>query len=557
MAPEQVEKPQSVDHRADIYSLGVVFYEMLTGELPLGKFPPPSQKVQVDVRLDEVVLHALEKEPARRYQQASQVKSAVETIAGTPSRSAPAGPAPAFSAPPAVASAGAIITAPAVALMVAGGLKLLAALCNSFNALLLIPIGSSWLLHLMGVGGWLSGMGSLALFGVWFFQLLPGLLLIFGGYQMWRRRSYGWAIAAGVIAILACGFISFGVGIWALIVLARNDVKAAFEVGGACPAAAGRSDTFWRHFAVAVACAIMIPAAVLIIGLVVAAMAIPSAVKAWDQAGAMTDQALQQADIQREGGEFRKTIRRSFPLDARGKFSISNINGQTQIHGWNSNVVALCAVIHGPTGPSVNDVKLYVDAGPTNASVRLEDSTDTSGNSGFLAWLLRHSHEDVKVDYSVQVPAELRQADVDCVNGRITIDGLAGDIRASTVNGETQIQNAVGNLNASTVDGTVMASLDSLSGGQRVSLDAINGKLQLSVPEDAHADFTADTVHGDITSEFVSLQPEKDSPAGHQLNGSLGHGGAKVTASAINGKIEIRQHPAVHAAVGATVPSTP
>jgi predicted Ser/Thr protein kinase len=84
MAPEQIEKPLTVDHRADIYSLGVVFYEMLTGELPLGKFQPPSQKVQVDVRLDEVVLHALEKEPERRYQQASVLKTEVETIASTP-----------------------------------------------------------------------------------------------------------------------------------------------------------------------------------------------------------------------------------------------------------------------------------------------------------------------------------------------------------------------------------------------------------------------------------------------------------------------------------------
>jgi len=82
MAPEQWEKPLEVDHRADIYSLGVVFYELLTGELPVGRFAPPSSRVQLDVRLDGVVLRTLEREPELRYQQASEVKTDVERIQG-------------------------------------------------------------------------------------------------------------------------------------------------------------------------------------------------------------------------------------------------------------------------------------------------------------------------------------------------------------------------------------------------------------------------------------------------------------------------------------------
>jgi hypothetical protein len=96
MAPEQVERPAEVDHREDIYSLGVVFYQMLTGELPVGRFAVPSKKVQVDVRLDEVVLKALERQPEKRYQQASQVKTEVETVMQQGTRSAE---------PPAVAAA--------------------------------------------------------------------------------------------------------------------------------------------------------------------------------------------------------------------------------------------------------------------------------------------------------------------------------------------------------------------------------------------------------------------------------------------------------------------
>jgi len=93
MAPEQVEHPTEVDHRADIYALGVVFYQMLTGELPGKKIEVPSKKVHIDVRLDEVVLRALEKKPELRYQQVSEVKTMVETIVAIePGQIAPPAP---------------------------------------------------------------------------------------------------------------------------------------------------------------------------------------------------------------------------------------------------------------------------------------------------------------------------------------------------------------------------------------------------------------------------------------------------------------------------------
>ena len=90
MSPEQIQAPGEVDHRADIYALGVVFYQMLTGELPGKQLQPPSTKVQIDVRLDAVVLRALEKKPELRYQQVSDVKTMVETIATTPPPFSPA-----------------------------------------------------------------------------------------------------------------------------------------------------------------------------------------------------------------------------------------------------------------------------------------------------------------------------------------------------------------------------------------------------------------------------------------------------------------------------------
>lgn len=88
MAPEQVTTPESVDHRADIYSTGVVAYEMLARELPGPDREPPSRKSSTDPRLDPIVLRALERDRDRRYPEARLLHRDLTTLSRTPASSA-------------------------------------------------------------------------------------------------------------------------------------------------------------------------------------------------------------------------------------------------------------------------------------------------------------------------------------------------------------------------------------------------------------------------------------------------------------------------------------
>jgi hypothetical protein len=90
MAPEQREAPATVDHRADIYSLGVVFYELLTGELPVGEFTRPSSLSAAEPRVDAIVEQALERIRDRRQSSAGELKTQVEAATAPLAREAAA-----------------------------------------------------------------------------------------------------------------------------------------------------------------------------------------------------------------------------------------------------------------------------------------------------------------------------------------------------------------------------------------------------------------------------------------------------------------------------------
>ena len=81
MAPEHIEAPEQIDHRIDLYSLGIVLYELLTGQLPLGRFEPPSAiNARVSASVDAIVLKALQRKPALRYQSAAEIREDIEKL---------------------------------------------------------------------------------------------------------------------------------------------------------------------------------------------------------------------------------------------------------------------------------------------------------------------------------------------------------------------------------------------------------------------------------------------------------------------------------------------
>lgn len=77
MAPEQ-RRGMNVDHRADIYSVGVMLYEMLCKETPQGVFEPPSVRAGCDPSLDQIVIKAMNRDPEKRYQSTQEMQADVE-----------------------------------------------------------------------------------------------------------------------------------------------------------------------------------------------------------------------------------------------------------------------------------------------------------------------------------------------------------------------------------------------------------------------------------------------------------------------------------------------
>ena len=232
-------------------------------------------------------------------------------------------------------------------------------------------------------------------------------------------------------------------------------------------------------------------------------------------------------------GSEREEFHKVYPLSAQGHVEIANVNGPVHIAAWDRPEVKVDAVKSAWSKERLDEAKIEVEASPDRISISTEyprhDRTFNYGDD--------EHNNPARVEYTVTVPRQANLDEIKLVNGRLDIQGVAGDVHASCVNGRLEARNLQGRSELSTVNGSLDASVDQLP-SSGVKLSSVNGSLHVTLPSDTNAEVKASTMSGSISNEF-GLPITRHQYVGHSLHGQLGGGGAYVKLSNVNGAIEI------------------
>lgn len=224
----------------------------------------------------------------------------------------------------------------------------------------------------------------------------------------------------------------------------------------------------------------------------------------------------------------------SYPLSANGRVSVSNINGSITVEAWDKNEVKLEAVKTADSKETLAEVEIRIDAKPDYFCVEADyGNWKNRGPKG--DW---RQGKRMEVEFRLTVPRGAILNEIETVNGSVTVSNFTNQTKVSAVNGQVTATNLRGAANLSTVNGTVTADFDRLEPGTRISLETVNGQVDLAVPSDSNATFRADSVNGNITNDF-GLRVRKGKYVGRDLYSKVGTGDVQVKLSSVNGGLTI------------------
>jgi DUF4097 and DUF4098 domain-containing protein YvlB len=221
--------------------------------------------------------------------------------------------------------------------------------------------------------------------------------------------------------------------------------------------------------------------------------------------------------------DFHEESSQVYALSASGRVALENINGDVHIRAWDRHEVRVEAVKTAASQGQLNEARIDVDSSADAICIRTKYAGGTNTNPG-------------SVEFTVTVPRGASLDEIKLINGALDIEGVTGEVNASSVNGPLRAQKIAGDARLSTVNGKLEATFERLSDAKTISMNSVNGSIVLSIPSDAHAEFTARNVSGGIDNDF-GIPVNRHQTAGSQLHGVVKGGGTHIHLNNINGQI--------------------
>lgn len=248
-------------------------------------------------------------------------------------------------------------------------------------------------------------------------------------------------------------------------------------------------------------------------------------------------QASETPEMEPQREEVREEFHQTYPLAANGRVSIENMNGNLRITVADSNEVQVSAVKRAYNPQRLAEAKIDVTA--TADAIRIR--TDyPNREQNFTTEERGRYNNPATVDYTIVVPRQARLDSIDLINGSVDIDGVEGDVKASSVNGRVVARGLKGEAKLNTVNGPVDVTFTQLDPTKPLSLGSVNGPVVVVIPSDSNALVRAETIHGAIRNDF-GLAVKDGEYVGHSLYGQLGSGGSRIKLGNVNGGITIKR----------------
>ena len=232
------------------------------------------------------------------------------------------------------------------------------------------------------------------------------------------------------------------------------------------------------------------------------------------------------------GQEVTEEFHQTYPLSATGRVNLGNINGGVKITVWDRAAVQVDAIKKAYRRDRLAEARIEVTSTEENIRIKTEYPERNQ------TWNDKRHDNPAIVEYSLTVPRKAILESIELINGPLEIEGVEGNVKASSVNGPVTARGLMGEARLRTVNGPLRATFTELNEARPVALGSVNGDVTVVIPSNANASVRASTVHGLITNDW-GIQVKHGEYVGHSLDAQIGNGGPRVKLSNVNGAISI------------------